>query len=169
MRHWVGSLVLPLLVACGGEPDAALTGRQTATVRAEVERTLRDAYDLSRPGLPERMLALYPETGSVVSATSGAVLTSRDTLEDGIRYFWDNVGSNMRDPRWVWDRFFIDVLSPAAAAVTATYHIPHLNPRGEPHVLGGAMTVVMVKRGGRWIVVQEHLSDLPQTEPSTSH
>jgi hypothetical protein len=32
-----------------------------------------------------------------------------------------------------------------------------------PHELGGAMTEVFEKRDGRWVIVQEHLSDLPST------
>jgi hypothetical protein len=157
-----------LATACirrGAEPDAA----ERAAIAAEVEAALRDAYDLSKPGVLDRMLALYPRSGRVVSAVSGGVLTSRDSIEGGIRYFWNNVGVNMREPRWEWGRFYIDVLSSASAAVTATYRIPHRNPRNEPHVLGGAMTVVLSKRDGRWVIVQEHLSDLPQGEQPAAH
>jgi hypothetical protein len=147
--------------------DDQLTPARTEAIRVEIEKTLRDAYDLSKAGVAERMLSLYPPSGRVVSATGGSVFASRDSIETGIRYFWNNVGINMRDPRWVWDRFYIDVLSPNAAVATATYKIPHRTPRNEPHVLGGAMTAVFERRGGRWVIIQEHLSDLPQT-PSDS-
>jgi hypothetical protein len=30
-----------------------------------------------------------------------------------------------------------------------------------PHVIGGAWTAVFANRGGRWVIVQEHLSDAP--------
>lgn len=153
--------ILVALVAGCSNPEPTESDR--ATVRAEVENALRSAYDLSRPDVADRMLALYPETGNVVSANGGRVLANRDSLVSGIRYFWENVGVNMRDPRWVWDSFHTDVLSRDAAVVTATYHIPHRNPRNEPHVLGGAMTAVMQKRAGKWVIIQEHLSDLPQT------
>jgi hypothetical protein len=139
-----------------------------ARISAEVERAMRHAYDLSRPKVLDRMLALYPRSGRIVSASGGGVLTSRDSIESGIRYFWINVGVNMRDPQWVWERFYVDVLSPTSAAVTATYRIPHRNPRNEPHVLGGAMTAVLSKRDGRWVVIQEHLSDLPQRQDSSA-
>ena len=69
----------------------------------------------------------------------------------------------MRDPKWTWDGFFIDVLSRDAAVMTATYHVPHLTPMNMPHVIGGAWTAVFRKEGGRWVIVQEHLSDLPPT------
>lgn len=128
---------------------------------------MRDAYDLSKPQVLDRMLELYPRSGRIVSASGGSVITSRDSLESGIRYFWNNVGVNMREPRWVWGRFYVDVLSPTSAVVTATYTIPHRNPRNEPHTLGGAMTAVFVKRDGRWVIIQEHLSDLPQGQDST--
>ena len=139
-----------------------LTDSERRSITAEVETALRAAYDLSKPGVTERMLALYPERGPIVSANAGRVMTSRDSLETGIRYFWENVGVNMQDPTWVWDSFHTKVLSRSAAVVTATYRIPHRNPRGEPHVLGGAMTVLFEKRGDRWVITQEHLSDLPQ-------
>ena len=171
MRLTITMAGLAAAVAACAAPagDAGtMSERDKAEARIEVEAALRRAYDLSMPDVANRMLSLYPDTGRIVSATVGNVTTSRDSLENGIRYFWNNVGSNMRNPAWVWDEMFIDVLSPTSAAVTATYHIPHRNPRDEPHVLGGAMTLVMVKRGGRWTVVQEHLSDLPQRPDSSA-
>lgn len=155
-------LVAAVLASCGS-PSDELTEAQRTAISSEVETVLRDAYDLSKPNVGERMLALYGKTGRVVSATGGRVSESRDSLEAGIRYFWDNVGVNMKQPKWEWGRFYVDVLSPTAAVVTATYTIPHLNPSNQPHLLGGAMTAALVKRDGRWVIVQEHLSDLPQT------
>lgn len=168
MRIGTTLVAVAFASACGGgrAPDAELTARQEAEVRVEAELALRRAYDLSMPDVANRMLALYPDSGRIVSATGGTVTTSRDSLASGIQYFWNNVGSNMREPRWVWDEIFVDVLSPTSAAVTATYHIPHRNPRNEPHVLGGAMTVIMTKQKGRWVVIQEHLSDQPQVTDS---
>ena len=169
MRVPNGLLLITALACTGPGNGDGVTTAEAEQVRQEVEQTLRSAYDLSRPGAAERMLSLYPGSGRVLSTVGGRVTTSRDSLEAGIRYFWENVGVNMRDPRWLWDSIYVDVLSPAAAAVTASYHIPHLNPRGEPHVLGGAMTAVMVKRDGKWMVLQEHLSDLPQTSNQASN
>ena len=159
-----------LVAACVACAEPSSTPGQTSeardAARVEVETALRNAYDLSMPQVPERMLALYGDSGRVVSATSGTVTTSRDSVAAGIRYFWDNVGVNMRNPRWQWGEMFIDVLSPMSAVVTTSYRIPHLNPSNQPHVLGGAMTLVMRKRNGRWEVIQEHLSDLPQSAES---
>ena len=163
----VGAAIF-LSIGCAGS-GAELGTAERAAISAEVEATIRDAYDLSKPGVLDRMLALYPRSGRVVSAVGGGVLTSRDSIESGIRYFWNNVGVNMREPRWEWDRFYVDVLSPTSAAVTATYRIPHRNPRNEPHTLAGAMTVVLSKREGRWVIIQEHLSDLPQGPDSSAH
>lgn len=154
------------LVACDGSP-ATLSTADSQRIAGEVERTLRDAYDLSKPGLTDRMLGLYSGDGRVISANSGRAIASRDTLEQGIRYFWDNVGVNMRNPRWEWERLWVDVLSPTSAVVTATYRVPHLNPRNQPHVIGGAMTMIFQQQNGRWVIVQEHLSDLPQTSDTT--
>jgi ketosteroid isomerase-like protein len=72
----------------------------------------------------------------------------------------------MRQPKWTWDSMYVDVIARDAAVVTATYHVPHLTPRGQPHTIAGAMTEVFQRRDGRWRVVQEHLSDLAATEPA---
>ena len=166
MRLHLPSLLLALALGCTPTGSSNLSPAQKQAIAAEIEQTLKDAYDLSKPGLSDRMLSLYPATGRVISANSGRAITSRDTLDAGIRYFWDNVGVNMRNPRWEWERFWVDVLSPTAAVVTATYRVPHLNPRNEPHVIGGAMTMVFEKQGGRWVILQEHLSDLPTSTDS---
>lgn len=158
------ALLLVIVSALGCSSGTSLSDAERSAVQAEVEAELRQAYDLSRPGVAERMMALYPEGSRIVSANTGRVMSDRDSVMSGIRYFWENVGVNMKEPRWVWDSFHTDVLSRDAAVVTAAYHIPHRNPRNEPHVLGGAMTVVMQKKGGRWVVVQEHLSDTPQRQ-----
>lgn len=162
------TLLIVSLALIGCAAGNELSDAERARIASEVETALRDAYDLARPDVAERMLALYPSTGDVVSANAGRVQRSRDSLEAGIRYFWENVGVNMRNPRWVWDSFHTDVLARDAAVVTATYHIPHLNPRGLSHVLGGAMTAVFARRGGRWVIIQEHLSDTPQQQTGDS-
>ena len=134
---------------------------QVAEVQAQVQAALREAYDLSKPGVEERMLSLYPKAGRVVSASAGRVTTSRDTLEAGIRYFWQAVGVNMKGARWIWDTMYVDVISTTSAVVTGKYRIPHRTPRDQDHVIAGAMTAVFVKRDGKWVIIQEHLSDVP--------
>ncbi|MGH7677318.1 MAG: YybH family protein [Gemmatimonadaceae bacterium] len=162
-------LACTVLAACANRDGRVeLTQGERAATQKEVEQALRDGYDLSKPNVADRMVRLYAPTGRVVSASSGRASESRDSLVAGIRYFWENVGVNMREPRWVWDKLYVDVLSATAAVVTATYRIPHRNPRNEPHVLGGAMTAVFEKRDGRWVIVQEHLSDLPQLADSST-
>lgn len=153
-------LTCPIVaLGCARPDNAVLSARETQTIRVEVERAMREAYDLSKPNVAERMLSLYPATGPIVSASAGRVVGSRDSLAAGIRYFWNNVGINMRNPEWVWERFYVDVLSPTTVVVTATYRIPHRDPRNQPHEIAGAMTEVFRKRDGRWYIVQEHLSD----------
>ena len=131
-------------------------------IAAEVEARLRDATDLGAGGdVLGRMLSLYPDSGRVVSASTGQVTTSRDSLAASVRHFWAFIGQNMRQPEWRWGPMQVDVLGPDAAVVTAAYRIPHITPQGEPHVIGGAWTAVFQRRDGRWVVVQEHLSDAP--------
>lgn len=143
-----------------------MSAAERQAIADSLTRQVKAAYDLSKPNVEQRLLSLYPPSGRVVSAAAGQMLTSRDSLAMGIKAFWENVGVNMRDPKWIWDQMVIDVLAPNAAVMTARYHIPHLTPRNQPHTLGGAWTAVFEKRDGRWYVIQEHLSDLPSMPDS---
>jgi hypothetical protein len=158
------AIFLVALTACSG----SVSETRKAAIRAEVEATLRDAYDLAKPDVEKRMLALYPASGPIASASVGRVTASRDTLAMGIRWFTQNVVANMQGAQWIWDSLHVEVLSPTSAVVTAAYRIPHQTPRNQPHVIAGAMTAVFVKRDGKWVIIQEHLSDVPPTanEPS---
>ncbi|HEY7237235.1 MAG TPA: DUF4440 domain-containing protein [Gemmatimonadaceae bacterium] len=151
--------VLLVLAACGTS-SVELTPAQRTAIANEIEAKVRSAYDLSQPNLEQRMLSLYADTGRIVSASGGQVVASRDTLAKGIDLFWRNVGANMRQPKWIWTHTYVDVLSSDAAVFTGTYRVPHLTPRGQPHEIAGAMTLVFEKRGSKWGVIQEHLSDL---------
>jgi hypothetical protein len=152
------------LAACSRQVSVSPSERRD--IVDSLTRQVRAAYDMSRPNAEQRLLSLYPDTGRVVSAAGGQMLTSRDTLAMGIKAFWTNVGANMREPQWIWDKMVFDVLSPTAAVMTATYHVPHRTPRDQPHTIAGAWTAVFEKRGARWYVVQEHLSDLPEAVDS---
>jgi ketosteroid isomerase-like protein len=160
----VGVAALALAAGCRSETTMSAAERQA--IADSLTRQVKAAYDLSKPNVEQRLLSLYPPSGRVVSAAAGQMLTSRDSLALGIKAFWENVGVNMRDPKWIWDQMVIDVLAPNAAVMTARYHIPHLTPRNQPHTLGGAWTAVFEKRDGRWYVIQEHLSDLPSMPDS---
>jgi len=158
-----------IVLGCARPSGSALTLAQKQAISAEIEHAMREAYDLSKPKVAERMLSLYPQSGPIVSAAGGRVIASKDSLAEGIRYFWNNVGTNMRGPEWIWEKFYVDVLSPTSAVVTATYRIPHRDPRNMPHELAGAMTEVFEKRDGRWVIVQEHLSDRPAQQTDSTN
>ena len=149
-----------LAVACARSEPRAVPRVQRDAIADTLRTLIVRAYDLSAPGdRVARLMSLYPRSGRVVSASGGQLTTSRDTLEAQLRAFWDNVGRNMRDPKWTWGPMEVDVLAPDAAVVTTTYRVPHFTPQGEPHVIAGAWTAVFQRRAGRWVIVQEHLSD----------
>lgn len=159
-RMMVALLFAALLAGCASG-DGELSPEQRRAIASEIDAKVRDAYDLSKPGSEERMIALYADTGRIVSASTGRAIASRDTVIEGIKLFWKYVGANMKQSKWIWTNSYVDVLSPNAAVFTGTYRVPHLTPRGEPHEIAGAMTLVFAKRGQKWGVVQEHLSDAP--------
>ena len=168
MRRQIAlALVVALAIsACRSAEPSASEKRAIAT---EIENEVRSAYDLKKTDVEKSFESLYADTGRIVSASGGRVIASRDTLFAGIHAFWQYVGSNMRNPTWMWDGFLIDVLSRDAAVMTVTYHVPHLTPRNMPHVIGGAWTAVFRKEHGRWVIVQEHLSDLPPAMADSAH
>ena len=145
-----------LCVACA-RGDQRPIGRDPAladTLRQQIE----DAYDFSRPDIVKRMAELYPDSGQIVSASGGELITNVDSLRKGIASFWSNVGHNMRQPKWEWDSVYVDRLGPDAAVLTGKWRVPHIAPDGRPHVIGGAWTAVFRRIDGKWKIVQEHLS-----------
>ena len=147
--------------ASGASRPFAAAGLDTAAIADTLRALVEDAYDFSRPGVVERLMSLYPDSGPVISAAAGRVTTSRDSLRAQLEWFWNYVGQNMQDPRWEWTASHVRVLGPDAAVLTASYRVPHRTPEGRPHTVGGAWTMVFERRDGRWVIVQEHLSDLP--------
>lgn len=156
------TLALIVITAChAAAPPPQLSAAEKQAIADTLEQEIAAAYDLSKPNPVQRMMSLYPDSGPIVSAAAGRVITSRDSLKADLETFWKYVGSNMRDPRWVWEKKYVEVISPNAAVLTATYHIPHIQPNGMPHDLHGAWTALFERRNGKWVIVQEHLSDVP--------
>ena len=153
--------IVALAPAC--EPrSASVTPARRQAIADTLTAMIQSAYDLNAANPVARFMSLYPDSGRVISASGGRITTTRDSLESGIRSFWEFVGRNMQNPTWIWGKPQVDVLSENAAVVTATYRIPHRTPAGAPHTVAGAWTAVFAQRGGRWVIVQEHLSEIPQ-------
>lgn len=152
--------VLTGAVGCSARTAADMSAAEKKAIADSLKRLVVSAYDLSKPDPVKSLMSLYPTEGRVVSASGGVITTSRPELEQGIKAFWTYVGQNMKQPRWQWTSMNVDVLAPDAAVMTSTYRIPHLTPTGMNHVIGGAWTGVFQKRGGRWVIIQEHLSDV---------
>jgi ketosteroid isomerase-like protein len=165
LRRSVPNFALLALAACSAaaSSDSPPSAGERAAIADSVRQTIVSTYDLSKPDVVDRFMRLYADTGRVVSASGGFVTTSRDSLRRQIETFWTAVGQNMQGPTWTWGDMIIDVLSRNAVAVTASYTVPHHTPDGQPHMIGGAWTSVWTRRNGRWIIVQEHLSDLPRS------
>lgn len=161
----VGSIIAGALAAGACSSNTVSPAERQAIVDS-LTRQVKAAYDITQPNVEQRLMSLYPTSGRIVSASGGQVITSRDTIAMGIKAFWDNVGVNMRNPKWIWDQMLFDVPAPNVAVMTATYRVQHLTPRNMPHTIGGAWTAVFEKRDGRWYIVQEHLSDLPPARDS---
>jgi hypothetical protein len=161
----ITAFVVAAVGACANSSADQMSSAEKKAVADSLKRMVVRAYDLSKPDAVSRLMSLYPSRGRVISASGGVTTTTRPELEQGIKAFWTYVGQNMKQPRWEWTSMTVDVLAPDAAAMTSTYRVPHLTPMGMPHVIGGAWTAVFQKRGGKWVIIQEHLSDI-QSNPN---
>jgi hypothetical protein len=151
--------------ACAPRTASDMSSADKKAIADSLKHLVVAAYDLSKPDAVKRLMSLYPTEGRVISASGGVETTTRPELERAIEAFWTYVGQNMKQPRWEWTSMTVDVLAPDAAVMTSTYRVPHLTPMGMSHVIGGAWTAVFQKRGGKWVIIQEHLSDV-QSNPN---
>jgi hypothetical protein len=153
-------LATSLVILACDRSAPELAGNDTALADT-LKQLIEHAYDFTAADPIARMIALYPDTGRIVSASGGQVSASADSLRQGITAFWQNVGRNMRNPRWDWGAVYAERLSRDAAVLTATWSIPHIAPTDSLHVIEGAWTAVFRRLNGEWKIVQEHLS-VPQ-------
>jgi Domain of unknown function (DUF4440) len=160
VRRSAPILLLLGLGACTTSAKKPVPAAEAAAIADSIRALVRQAYDLSQDSVPQRMLSVYPLGGRVVSATAGRVSTSRDSLGQAVDAFWDGVGQFMVNPTWRWDELLVDVIDRDAAVMTARYTVPHWTDRGTPHVIGGVWTAVWQRRDGRWVITNEHLSDM---------
>lgn len=152
--------LLTAVLACQQQSATDMSPVEKKAIADSLKRLVVNAYDLSKPDPVKSLMSLYPDSGRVISASGGVITTTQPQLEQGIKAFWTYVGQNMKSPKWEWTSMNVDVLAPDAAVMTSTYRVPHLTPTGMNHVIGGAWTAVFQRRGGRWVVIQEHLSDV---------
>lgn len=168
MRLRILFAIAATLVSACDRGRTAMSERESQAIADTLTALMASAYDFSQSDVRDRLLSLYPDSGRVISAAAGRVTSTRAELDSSIGTFWQYVGQNMRDPRWEWGDVHVDVLSPDAAVVTASYSIPHRTPAGRPHTIAGAWTAVFARRDGEWKIVQEHLSDVPP-EADSAH
>jgi hypothetical protein len=154
-------VAIAMALGCAKNGSTPLSNAERTAIADSLKAMVVSAYDLSKPNVVANLMSLYPDSGRVISASGGAMTTTRPKLEEQIKTFWKYVGSNMKQPKWEWTAMEVDVLSRDAAVMTSTYRVPHTTPSGMRHVIGGAWTAVFARRGGRWVIVQEHLSDAP--------
>jgi ketosteroid isomerase-like protein len=150
-----------LALACSPAPDRDVATSPDSALADTLRLLIEHAYDFGRADVVSGMMSLYPDTGRVISASDGYLMTTADSVRAGIARFWQDVGSNMRDTRWQWNDVHVDRLSDDAAVLTATWSIPHIAPTDRPHTIRGAWTAVFRRTGGEWKIIQEHLSIPP--------
>lgn len=153
--------LLPVVAACGNQETVSANERMA--IADSLEALVRNAYDFSKPGVVNRLVALYPDSGRVISASAGRITARREILVEAIGGFWQRVGKNMQSPTFQIGSSYVDVITRNAAVTTFNYSIPHTTPAGAPHTVSGAWTALWRRENGRWRIVQEHLSDTPES------
>jgi hypothetical protein len=168
MTRWDCLLLFGFAVA-GSACDSSeqVSAGERRAIADSLQALVASAYDFSQPNAAGRLLSLYPDSGRVISAAAGRITSTRQALEAEITGFWQRVGQNMQGPKFVLGSSYVDVITRNAAVMTFSYGIPHTTPRGVPHTVSGAWTTFWRRQNGRWVIVQEHLSDTPEsTAPS---
>lgn len=151
--------------ACSDAERVSVATR--AQIADSLETLVKSAYDFSKPEVVRSLLALYPDSGRVISASAGHVSATRTALAVEIASFWQRVGQNMQNPKFIIGSSYVDVITNNAAVMTFSYTIPHTTPLGLPHTVSGAWTTFWRRQNGRWMIVQEHLSDTPESTASS--
>lgn len=168
LRRSGAIVVLAVSISVGAcAPDDRVSASDRAAIADSLETLVKTAYDFSKPNVTDRLLALYPDSGRVISASAGHVISTRTALATEIGGFWERVGQNMQEPKFVLGSSYVDVITPNAAVMTFAYSIPHTTPMGMAHTISGAWTTLWRNQGGRWMIVQEHLSDTPESTRSS--
>src|SRR5215210_3388814 len=78
-----------------GAPAVPISGVGLDAQRAiadTITRAIENAYDLTKPDAVQRLMALYPDSGPVISAADGRITTSRDSIQAAVESFWDAMG-----------------------------------------------------------------------------
>ena len=102
------------------------------------------------------LLDTYLPTGSLVSATDGQIMTSRDSAAQFLTGL-----SQMTDAKATYGDAKIGVLAPGVAAVTVPYDFQGKN-QGKQFEFRGVYSAVLAERDGRLRIVQEHQSNVRQ-------
>lgn len=162
----LGLLLAGLSLALGAgacqSPDQ-VDAAERRLIADSLQTLVTQAYDFSKPDASARLLGLYADSGRVISAAAGRITTTREELAEEIAGFWQRVGQNMRGPRFELGNAYVDIITRDAAVMTFTYRIPHQTPQDTPHTVSGAWTTFWRRQDGRWMIVQEHLSDTPES------
>jgi len=162
-RQVAGALLLLTIFSAGCQHPERVDAAERRLIADSLQALVKQAYDFSNPDASARLLGLYADSGRVISAAAGRVTTTRDALASDIAGFWQRVGQNMRQPRFELGSAYVDLITRDAAVMTFTYRIPHQTPQNTPHTVSGAWTTFWRRQGGRWLIVQEHLSDTPES------
>ncbi len=155
--------LLAVLAGAGCRNPTRVSAAERRLIADSLQHLVLQAYDFDQPEVGSRLLSLYADSGRVISAAAGRVTTTREALATDIAGFWQNVGQNMRGPKFVLGSAYVDIVTWDAAVMTFTYSIPHQTPRNTPHTVSGAWTTFWRRQNGRWQIVQEHLSDTPES------
>jgi hypothetical protein len=161
MRNW---LILVLgVVACGRSSEESQTRGMTAAEKAAVEDTVwkLNVYSMqaqSRRDL-KALMQLIPDTGAL-AITDGSMVTDMDSLEAGIKQFWGL--PFLSGLKVSWEKKRIDVLSPDAAVLTTEGSTVVDSAGKKQFTMRHLWTGLWQNRDGRWVVVQQHASTIPE-------
>jgi len=134
----------------------AKSGMQSS--KSEISRQ----FDLWNQALetrdPQKVAALYCEHGGVLIPTlSNKIRTNRAEIADYFEHFLQLMPSGRID------QSFIRMLGPNAA-INAGIYTFSLTKDGKPDTVQARFTFVYVKKHGRWCIMEQHSSAMPESD-----
>lgn len=111
----------------------------------------------------DKVAALYCESGGVLIPTvSNVVRTNHGEIADYFEHFLE------LKPVGQIDKAYIRVLGPDTAVNSGLYTF-HVIKDGKPADVHARYTFVYQKQHGKWCIMEQHSSAMPETEQTSSH
>ncbi len=155
-RAFITTLILSVLVFAGSQNSRGQTGGDNSKLEAEIGKVLRDYYDAFSRRDAAATSALYADDGFVYE---GGCSTTKQVKAEIRAYLQSLAAANSKD---LYEMEDLKILPVAADTAMANYTvITKSEQNGKTTIRRDRSTNVFARRDGRWLIVADHSSPLP--------